>query len=148
MCIISLLLPVHWKISPVGHPTAYIGSAESLRDYLSRISEEEMFHHTSRPDSQWVVVEGTNVIFFFYRIASHLIGCRDKLPNSVIRNHKLRVLQNRNIKLLESSTGTTCAFCNVWQSTKNFQKIDQIFISKILPSFWHYFPKRLRHFLG
>ena len=74
-----------------------IRSAENLRDFLRGISDEEVFHHTSRPDSQWVVVEVTNVIFFVYKIASHPISCGDELPSYIIQNKGLRVLQRHQV---------------------------------------------------
>ena len=70
-----------------------IRSAENLRDFLRGISDEEMFHHASRPDSQWVVVEVTNVIFHLYKMTSHPIGCGDELPNHIVQNRGVRALQ-------------------------------------------------------
>ena len=95
-----------------------------------------MFHHTSRPGSQWVVVEVTNVIFYLFKMTSHPIGCGDELPHHLVQNRgvrAIRALQKDPFK--DVSTGTTCASSAVWLCIRKtiqvkFLKNDKIFIQK------------------
>ena len=44
-----------------------ISRTEELMEFLLSISDDDLFHSTRKPDSQWVVDKVTNISFFFYQ---------------------------------------------------------------------------------
>ena len=52
-----------------------ISRTEELMGFLLSISDDNLFHSTRRPGSQWIVDKVTNIPFFFTKRINCPIGC-------------------------------------------------------------------------
>ena len=60
-----------------------ISRTEDLMEFLLSISDDDLFHSTRRPDSQWIVDKATNITFFLTKRINCPIGCQN-LANFVM----------------------------------------------------------------
>ena len=74
-----------------------ISRTEELMRFLLSISDDDLFHNTRKPDSQWVVDKVTNITFFFTKRINCPIGCGQNLANFVMDNPGVHALiRNKN----------------------------------------------------
>ena len=69
-----------------------ISRTEELMEFLLSISNDELFHSTRNPDSQWVVDKVTNIFFFLTKRINCPIGCGQNLANFVMDNPGVHAL--------------------------------------------------------
>ena len=69
-----------------------ISRTEELMEFLLSISDDDLFHGTRKPDSQWVVDKVTNITFFLTKRINCPIGCGQNLANFVMDNPGVHAL--------------------------------------------------------
>ena len=69
-----------------------ISRTEELMGFLLSISNDDLFHSTRKPDSQWVVDKVTNITFFLTKRINCPISCGQNLANFVMDNPGVHAL--------------------------------------------------------
>ena len=100
--------------------------------FLNKVFEQDMLEkiRLSRPNSSLVVEVVSNITFFINKLKEHLIGCGINLPDFIINNTGLNVLQKnyKNGKLYSDNLclfryiapHTDCTLQNLESKTKEF----------------------------